>query len=88
MGEFDVNLYASILDEMDHEDEETVMVEEPAVSLATDLKEAVAAAEQALPAEKKQAEAAPEDQAGSGQGESKTSTDWLSSHMDLLNKLK
>ncbi|HSR87778.1 MAG TPA: hypothetical protein VLL07_02395, partial [Pontiella sp.] len=85
---FDVNLYASIIDEMDHG--EAVMIEEPAVSLAMDLNEPPVAEQPLQPpvAEEKQPEPAPPNQAGSGQRKSKTSDDWLSSHLDLLNKLK
>jgi hypothetical protein len=92
VGEFDVNLYASIIDEIDPA--EAVMIEEPAVSLITDLKETAAAEPPVQPpvqppvAEKKPPEAVPEEQTEPGPGRGKRSDDWLSGHLDLLNKLK
>jgi hypothetical protein len=88
VGEFDVNLYASIIDEIDPA--EAVMIEDPVVSQITDLKETAAAEPPVqLPvAEEKPPEGVPQEQAEPGPSRGKTSDDWLSGHLDLLNKLK
>jgi hypothetical protein len=77
---FDTSLYASGVDEDGHGG---VMVEEPLVSVSLDIEEQEAVAEQpekAPVAEVQQPEPEPE--------KSAKSEDWLSGHLDLLNKLK
>jgi hypothetical protein len=88
MGGFDVNLYASGVDEAGHGG--GVMIEEPVVSLALDLDETAAAKQPAKApvAKEAQPEPAPQAQAEPGQKKSAKSDDWLTGHLDLLNKLK
>jgi hypothetical protein len=86
---FDINLYASALDEIDSGGD--VMIEDHGVSLALDLNEtaAVELAEISPVAEEEQPEEfKPSVQAESEQRKSGKSDDWLSGHLDLLNKLK
>lgn len=77
MSSFDSNLYNSgAIDDA----QGGVLVEEPAISVAIELEEETAADE-----EKAVSEAPSKQEAGTG---SKKSEDWLSGHLDLLNKLK
>lgn len=80
LSAFDANLYASGADEDGHGG---VMVEEPIVSVSLDIDEQEAVAEEPVKepaAEEKQPEPEPPKAA--------KSEDWLSGHLDLLNKLK
>jgi hypothetical protein len=84
---FDTSLYASGIDEDGHGG---VMVEEPVVSLALDLDEKAEVESEAVPVVEATKEAEPEPiaQVEPEQKKSTRSDDWLSGHLDLLNKLK
>lgn len=84
---FDVNLYASGADEDGHD---SIMLKEPIVSLSLDLDEKTEAAPEAAPVvqAKQESEPKPIAPVKPEQKESAKSNDWLSGHLDLLNKLK
>jgi hypothetical protein len=88
LEEFDVNLYASIVDEIDPAGD--VMIEDPAMSLARDINEAAAPEEpEEIPfIEEQSPESKPPVTVESGEKKSNPSDDWLNGHLDLLNKLK
>ncbi len=88
MSGFDSSLYASGAEE---DREGGVMVEEPVAAVALDLDESSVPASEPAPAaqeEKKPEVSAEEKQAQPSPEKKDESGDWLSGHMDLLNKLK